>query len=655
MADELLPIIAANAAQREEWVKLFAIDDVDGYASPLSVDFLKNNNKLLVDTKFFDATFKYTLLSIFDNLDQQTDGLLINSENFQALNLLQERYKEKVKCIYIDPPYNSAASEIIYKNGYKHSSWLSLMENRYRISKELLSINGVIATAIDDIEFSRLEECKNQTFDEENHITNLVVLHNPKGRDQKYVASAHEYTIFFAKDKNNLTLNRLCLSGAEILKKYPKQDNVGRYRELPLRRSGSEAERIDRPYMYFPFLFDKKNKKIKNIEKEEYNLIFTDNIFNDDYVNELKFKYEKLNYEFILPIREDNSLGRWRWGYDRCCEYINKDVFFISGKDGLTISVKDYVEDTYLPKSLWFDSRYDASTKGTNLLKNIIPNNFFDYPKSIFTVQDIVYMGTNPSSFVLDYFAGSGTTGHAVINLNREDGGTRKYILVEMGGYFSTVTFPRVLKAAYSSNWKDGKPVSRDGVSHIVKYMSLEQYEDTLNNLGLSKSDKQAALLSGNTPLNEQYMLGYMLDVESRGSQSLLNIDQFTNPFAYTLQITRNDDTETVNVDLVETFNYLIGLTVRTIKRDDLGIVTVTGQNNRGEHCLIIWRNTHDVDNDRLDTWFGDYVMPQEPAFDVIYVNGDNNLENLKQENMQWSVRLIEADFKRLMFDVQDV
>lgn len=125
--DELLPIIASNEAQREEWVKLFAIDDLDGYSAPLKPAFLKANDKLLVDTRFFDPAFKYRLLSLFDNLDEQTDGVMINSENFQALNLLQERYKEKVKCIYIDPPYNTSENAFLYKNSYKHSSWISMM------------------------------------------------------------------------------------------------------------------------------------------------------------------------------------------------------------------------------------------------------------------------------------------------------------------------------------------------------------------------------------------------------------------------------------------------------------------------------------------------------------------------------------------------
>jgi adenine-specific DNA-methyltransferase len=258
---------------------------------------------------------------------------------------------------------------------------------------------------------------------------------------------------------------------------------------------------------------------------------------------------------------------------------------------------------------------------------------------------------------VLDYFAGSGTTAHAVINLNREDGGRRKYILVEMGEYFDTILVPRIKKVVYSKDWKDGKPVSREGISHMFKYIRLESYEDTLNNLELRRTEVQQSLLEQHPTFREDYMLHYMLDVESRGSPSLLDIDRFEDPFNYKLNIATGTagETKPTAVDLVETFNYLIGLRVKTIRHLD-GVCVVTGTNPQGERVLILWRNTKEMDNDKLDNWFqkqGYNAKGQE--FDVIYVNGDNNLENLKGPNQTWKVRLIEEEFLRRMFDVQDV
>jgi len=260
-------------------------------------------------------------------------------------------------------------------------------------------------------------------------------------------------------------------------------------------------------------------------------------------------------------------------------------------------------------------------------------------------------------SIVLDFFAGSGTTAHAVINLNREDGGRRKYILVEMGGYFDTVLVPRIKKVVYSKDWRDGKPVSREGSSHLFKYIRLESYEDTLNNLELKRTPARQLVLDKQPEFREDYMLRYMLDVESRGSASLLNLDRFEDPFSYKLDIatgTAGESKPTV-VDLVETFNYLIGLRVKTTDHIG-GVRVVTGANPQGERVLILWRKTKELDNDALDAWFrkqGYNTRDQE--FDIIYVNGDNNLENLRKPDQTWKVRLIEEEFQRRMFDVQDV
>ncbi len=347
---------------------------------------------------------------------------------------------------------------------------------------------------------------------------------------------------------------------------------------------------------------------------------------------ERKWTYARQSVEAIIHLLKVEKLSGGNWEIRKC-------------------------RDTQRYKTFWDETKYIAGDYGSKILNNMMGSKKFDFPKSICTVYDALSMSSNSNDIVLDYFAGSGTTGHAVINLNRENASNRKYILVEMGEYFDSVTHPRILKASYtpSKDWKDGKPVSCDGISQVIKYMALEQYEDALDNLGLGKSETLAALLASNATLNEEYMLGYMLDVESRGSQSLLNIDNFADPFAYSLRITRNDDTQVVNVDLIETFNYLLGLTVRTVDRDKSGIVTVTGKNSFGENCLIIWRNTAEMDNAKMDAWFHKRYSSKDFEFDAIYVNGDNNIENMKLADEHWKVRLIEAEFKRLMFDVKDV
>jgi adenine-specific DNA-methyltransferase len=248
----------------------------------------------------------------------------------------------------------------------------------------------------------------------------------------------------------------------------------------------------------------------------------------------------------------------------------------------------------------------------------------------------------------MDFFAGSGTTGHAVINLNREDGGKRKYVLVEMGEYFDSVLKPRIQKAIYSKDWKDGKPVSREGTSHIFKYMVLESHDDTLNNLSLRRTGVQDDLIESNPALREEYMLSYMLDFETKGSPSLLNLDGFEAPFSYRLNITRGDQTRPENVDLVETFNYLLGLTIsRTYSSN--GYRVVEGTNPAGERALVIWRNTREKTNDELDAFFEEQGYASA-GFDRVFTNGDNTLA-LKAEDSK--VHLIEEEFQRLMFETE--
>ena len=356
-------------------------------------------------------------------------------------------------------------------------------------------------------------------------------------------------------------------------------------------------------------------------------------------------------------------------------------------------------EEGVVSVSSWFEAKYSAPEHGTALLKALFGQSPFSYPKSIHAVFDGVYVGGGrwPHAVVLDYFAGSGTTGHAVINLNREKGGRRRFVLAEQGNYFDTVLLPRIKKVTFTPEWKDGKPKrlatpeESERSPRIVKVVRLESYEDALNNLETRRTDRQKELLDsaeaqGTDGLREQYILRYMLDIETRGSQSLLNVQAFTDPTAYKLKVKRpgSDESREVNVDLLETFNWLIGLTVRHIaapqafsaafERDSekrlrvkgrlkqeadgpYRFRTVTGAAPDGRRTLVIWRKLtgkSERDNLVLDEWFTRQgYSSRDSEFDLIYVNGGNNLENLKTPDDLWKVRLIEEDFHHLMFDME--
>jgi adenine-specific DNA-methyltransferase len=652
--------IATNKAQLEEWKEIFKIDKIKGdlltvkFSEPLSIEFLKQFPSLVIDTRFFNKEFKDKLISEYENIDEEMTGLLINSENFQANNLLYQKYQQGIDNIYIDPPYNTNASKILYKNDYEHASWCSLMENRITNGRLLLKNSGIMQIAIDDAEFHRLEAITRQVFSNENYISNIAIMHNPKGRDQSYVAVSHEYTLFAAKDKSNLKLNRLILSESDLSKKYSKKDDEGNlYRELPLRRSGSGASRTDRPYMYFPFIIN-SNGELSVIDKEKHAEIFKNKVFNDSFLIEYEKELNAVGSKIVLPIRDDGSKGRWRWGIDSCIEGVSNGTLFYKEYNGnFSIYQKDLADPTFLPKTLWSGERHDASTKGTNLLTDILGDNSFDYPKSIYTVMDMVSIGSSENGLVYDFFGGSGTTAHAVIKLNKEFDSNRKFILTEMGGYFNIVTKPRILKVIFTDNWKKGKPIDINGSSVIIKYHDLESYEDVLNNLTLVQNKEQSSLLAS-SHFNDEYMLCYMLDVESRNS--LLNVDAFKNPFNYKLNITRNKESQETVIDLVETFNYLIGLHVKTMQTIR-GFKVITGvTNERDEETLVIWRNTEEKSNQDLNDFFTKMEFStRDTEFQRIYVNGDNHIENLKTGEDSWKVVLIEEEFMKRMFDVQDV
>ena len=300
--------------------------------------------------------------------------------------------------------------------------------------------------------------------------------------------------------------------------------------------------------------------------------------------------------------------------------------------------------------TLWAEKELQLNTSNTEKIHNFFSHKFqFDGQKPTKLIQRIAKMGIQTNECILDYFAGSGTTGHSVINLNREDKRRRKYILVEMGEYFNSVTKPRMQKVVYSDSWKDGKPTTKNGVSQIFKYFKLESYEDTLNNLEFKKTKEQQATLDMYPEAKEDYILNYSLDVESQSS--LLNIDTFSTPFDYKLKIATSSvgETKDSNIDLVETFNYLLGLVVKRIELLK-GYLVVEGQNLKKEKILIIWRDGQS--SDELNEFFKKMdwqVFDRE--FDTIYINGDNNLDNIRLDEDYCKVKLIEQEFKRLMFN----
>lgn len=633
--EEFYPEIAANEAQWQEWQTLFSVEKPDDKDECIA--FLKTHPTLVLDTRHYSPAFTDRLLAAYDNIDEMTDGLLVHSENWQALNLLLEKYRERVKCIYIDPPYNTDASAILYKNDYKNSSWITLMQVRLSVSEELLSLDGVLCAAIDDEEVSELRFVLDSIFN--NQLGIAVVRSNPAGRKTKgKLAPAHEYALFYGKTEK-ATPSHLEVS-EKRLNRFPKKDEYGNYAWANFIRSGSNDRREDRPKLFYPVIVTVDNGiRIPRIKWNEQTQSY-------DFLEQPQ-PGEKIVYP-IVKIGERAIEKNWQRGHERVRKELG-NYRVRRHKDGsISIDFKTYLDEQSLPTTWWDNKKYASANYGALELKNLFGEKNFDFSKSTTLVKDSILTsgGRQKDVICLDYFAGSGTTGHAVINLNREDGGKRKFILVEMGEYFDTVLLPRIKKVTFSPEWKDGKP-KRPATQEefergprIVKVIRLESYEDALNNITFDEQTSQQALdLYGN-----EYLLRYMLKWESKKSETLLDVEKLQSPFSYKLNIHRDGETREQAVDLPETFNYLIGLEVETCKAYTDGnkrYQVYRGATREGRKVAVIWRETkgwtqEDFERDAA------FVAEQGLAEDVdeVFVNGDSFIPNARSLDEVFKARM---------------
>ena len=676
--------IAANEAQREEWVKLFAIDEINGdlttpgYSKNLKAEFLQSNPTLVVDTRHFAADFTARLLEAIGDVEKQADGVLLHSENFQGLSLVRARYRDQVQSVCVDPPYNTGDDGFAYKDQYLHSSWVTMLANRFDAAATLLRPEGVAFVNIDDNEFKHLWYLLADAFGAQNYLGSMVW----KRRSTSAMAAQplsldHEYILVFGRDARFSALFGLSKSEDD----YPFTDPAtGRRFASTDLTIGMTREQ--RPNQFFSITNPRTGKVYSGNPNRVWR--FFPETMRDVIAKDL----------VIWPDEAEGNLRRPRY----------KTLF-----DPESMRAK--------PCSSWIDTasandreigedeveyglavlQSGMNSEGGRAVDRIFGSRAFAYPKPVSLIRSLVRSTTRQTDIVVDFFAGSGTTGHAVIDLNREDRGRRKFILIEMGDYFDTVLLPRIKKVTFTPEWKNGKPkrlASPEEAARsprIVKVVRLESYQDALNNLETRRTDKQQLLLDSPEAqradgLKEEYILRYMLDVETRGSRSLLNVQAITDPTAYKLKVKRpgSDESREVNVDLAETFNWLIGLTVRHIaaprafsagferdgekrlrlngrlKQEEHGrywFRTVAGTTPDGRRTLVIWRKltgSPEQDNLVLDEWFTKQgYSARDNEFDLIYVNGGNNLENLKTPDDLWKVRLIEEDFHRLMFDAE--
>lgn len=600
--EKFYPKIAENTAQLEEWKDLFAI-------IPLSVDFLKENPNLVLDTCHFDSNFKDCLLAGFGDLDNKADGLLIHGENFQGLNLLKEKYHESIKCIHIDPPYNTQTSGFLYKNAYQHSSWMSMMADRLMLSVQFMTPESCFFCHIDESEYEKLFLFFN-TLRMDDQGTIVWDKRNPIGAS-KTIATQHEYTI--CHSKGNVKLKAQHVNGETILKKAMS---------LMKTHGGITTQcRND-----FKAWINKKTE-LSGMERSYSSIDESGHVYTTVHMGAGDVRTDPKYFRRLIHPITGKPCPVPKNGWSSTPEYIDdllqkNEVSF--GVDETTQPRrKCYLKDNLIGE---LTSVISTGERGKHILDAFGLD--FPYSHPIGLYEKIVWSITpDKKGITLDFFAGSGTNAHAVINLNRRDQGNRKYILVEMGHHFDTALMPRIKKAVYAEKWKDTKPVSRESrLSHMFKYQRIESYEDTLNNIEFNEPQHQNLLL-------DEHQLHYMLDSDTKESPTFLNISELKNPFSYQLKIVKDMQTQKQDIDLPETFNYLLGLSVQMrqcLKDDDRRYLVYKGTIEQ-KTVAIIWRETAGWEQ---EDWERDYIFIQENKLigdaSEVYVNTDSIVPDAK-------------------------
>ncbi|MBW9220675.1 hypothetical protein KKP91_00435 [Methanothermococcus sp. SCGC AD-155-M21] len=588
--EDILDKVLNNKKQLEEWKDLFNIEVKD------KDDLIENNTlqgkeykKLPIDTKYFNEEFKWNLLvalSERNDLEDILDGILIKSENFQGLNLLLNKYYEKVQTVYIDPPFNKDnEADYLYKVGYKDATWITMLENRIRLGRELLDEKGSIFVRCDYNGNHYVRFLLNEIFGKDNfrneigirrfkkNVMEREVKKLPEGLDTIYVYAKNSEYFFY--------LNPF---------KMKNEKRGGFWRHM------GDSSGQGGPKIFFgKELYPPVGKHWKYSQEKI-----------DQMIEEGKIILQCKHCRYI----HDKNKGPWK-GCPIC------------GMDD-KVQPKYWVEekDKEVLDSNWSDI-YGYSTTWK-----------FQTENSEILLKRVIQSTSKEGDLILDFFLGSGTTIAVAHKLKR------KWMGVEMGEHFYTVILPRMKKVLFYdksgiSKEKEVKEKYNPKMAGgFFKYQTLEQYEDALENIEFEKTRKDLLELS-------DYFVKYMLEWETKGSKTFLKIDDLKDPFNYKLKVLENYQQKIVNVDLVETFNYLLGLNIKGYKLLECNNRTylfIFGE-EVGKKIAIIWRSMGGIGFENDKKIIENIVKDFNP--DEVYINRDATVKGFKS---------IEPLFKSLMF-----
>ena len=625
IAPEFYPEIAATEAQWDEWRELL---DVDG--SDRSKAFLRAKPTLVLDTRHFTAEFVDRLLASFSDLNGATDGLLVHGDNWQALSLLREQYTGQITCVHIDPPYNTQTSGFLYKNDYQHSSWLAMMQNRILAAIPLLHESGTFLSHIDENEYELLH----LLFSKIGIPDGGTIVWDKKNPmlGRRRIATQHEYVLWRTWNESSVYTRpknlRMILNEAEsIVKKHTVVNEQARheFRTWISKKEGLTGG--DRAYS----LIDGNGRVFQSVA--------------------MGAPEPRIDPKFHIPLIHPATgkkcpvpANGWSRTPETLQKLIARDEVLFGNDESVQPRKKVYLTaDTGRQLS----SVISNSSRGKSDLDKLGLEFPYCHPLSLYE-ELFGAAASKTGDVVLDHFAGSGTTGHAVINLDREDGAHRKFVLVEMGEQFDTVLLPRIKKVTYTPEWKDGKPQRQataeeaERSPRIVKYLKLESDEDALDSIEFDEPTDQLRLPEP----SEEYLLRYMLSWETRNSDTLLNPAKLTSPFSYRLLVHANGEKRERTVDLSETFNYLLGLKVQkreVFGDDDRRYLVFRGETRAaaGRRVAVIWRETEgwaEADFARDRDFVAEHNLGRDA--DTVYVNGDSVIPGAKPVEPMFRARM---------------
>jgi len=460
-----------------------------------------------------------------DSVDfDTTENLYIEGDNLEVLKLLQESYLNKIKMIYIDPPYNTG-KDFVYKdnftqateeykeesgllddaknrlvvnpetNGRYHSDWLSMMYPRLKLARNLMTDDGVIFISIDENEACNLEKLCREIFGETNFIGTFPVIMNLKGNQDAFCfADIHEFFIVCTKNKTSFLPGYFPLNEDEV--NEWSEDEFGLFKKADtLRRTGQDASRERRPKGWFPVFIDIANNYIYVTE-------------DDKSLNE--------HHSIIWPLNEENEELSWSWGKSKISEEPH-NLIIINGRNGLNIYKKQRPQlgdlPTKKPKSVLYKADYSSSTS-TNYLKSLFNAKLFDGPKPLPFIIDLHHIGSNRDSITLDFFSGSSTTAHAIMKLNAEDGGNRKFIMVQVPE--TTDEKSEAYKAGYKNICEIGKERIRRAGNKIKESLNQDLQDVKIKQDAVDKKNKAKGLTS-------------MFDAEEKVEEENLEVSENLN------------------------------------------------------------------------------------------------------------------------------